>query len=146
MNFALAKDLGEVVDIEEDHFTTLRSDYAAPSRRLLTLLSILLPRYHFDELFVAKNFIYLKLLHFVLNSTLGRVYLPGVVADREPVLLIHCNLCLHNQPTAQEDVEDVRGAAQLVNGLVSPIFLLAEVTVELLDGLGGPSLESRHLM
>ena len=74
------------------------------------------------------------------------MHLPCVISDWEPVLLIHGDLCLHDQSTAEQYVEYVRCAAELIYGLVCAVFLLAKVAVKLLDCLGRPILESRHTM
>ena len=66
---------------------------------------------HLYELFVPKHLIHLKLFHLILDPALRSVDLPCLVADRESILLVYCDLCFHDELTAQEDVEYVWGAS-----------------------------------
>ena len=95
---------------------------------------------------MPEHLVHLELLHLVLDPTLSCVDFPSFITNGEPVLLIHCDLGLHDQPTAEQDIENIWRTAKLVDCLVRAIFLLAEITVKLLDYFGGPILESGHPM
>ena len=100
--------LNEVLQGEVDDLGALGSDNTAPSDRLLSIFALLLPSKQLNEFLMAEYLIDLELFDLVLNFPLGRVELPQVDADGEPVLLIDHDLSLHDQISAQQDVEQVR--------------------------------------
>ena len=98
----------EVLKVQEDYLRTLCGDNAAPPRRLLPLLSVLLPANYLNELLVAKDLVKLELPDLVLDLAPGRVDFPCFVAYREPILFICLDLSFHHHVPIDEDVEEVR--------------------------------------
>lgn len=64
----------------------------------------------------------------------------------EPVLFICRDLCLKIDAATHEDVQDVRGGANVVDDFPGGIFLLVKMAVELLDVLGWPRFEEGDLV
>ena len=95
---------------------------------------------------MAEYLVYLELFHLVLDLSLGGVDLPHVDADGEAVLLVDHDLGLHDQVARQQDVEEVRRAADFVHDVIRAVLLLAEVRVHLLDELGRPVPEQGDLL
>ena len=95
---------------------------------------------------MAKNLIYLQLFDLVLDLPFGRMNFQHVDANGEPILLIDNYFSLHDQISAQQDVEQVWTRADVIDDVVDAVLLLAEVRIHLLDELGRPTLEQRDLL
>ena len=135
----------EIVEVEIDDLGALRCNDSAPPDWLLAILSLLLPAQEFNELLMTEYLVDLQLLDFILDLSLGGMHLPHVDTDRESVLLVHDDLRLHHQMTAQQDIEQVRARTNIVNDFIDSVLLLTEVGVHLLDNLWRPRFEKWDL-
>ena len=80
---------------QKDYLGALSSDYTALAKRLDTLFTFLSPANVLNELLMAEDLIYIKLLHFILDISLRCVKLPLTITYREAVLFLDYNLGLH---------------------------------------------------